>query len=297
VSIKVSIDGDILELKEAGIPVTDRGFLYGDSIYEVVRTYGGRPFLLDEHLVRLARSANQLFIELPGGLEPIAADVEATLRAAGNPESYVRIIVTRGSGPIALDPMTAEGPRRVVIVTPLVPYPQKLYDEGAFVCLVATGRGDSGLLVGAKSGNYLLNVLALGEARRHGAHEAILLDHRGRVTEGATSNVFMVKDGALHTPPLSAGILEGITRRQLFGLAREAGLGVIEREMEPGDLRGGEELFLTSSIREVLPITEAMDAQGERFVVGSGLPGPVTLLLRQKYLQAAGVEREPVRAD
>lgn len=290
---RVSIDGEIRDLDEARVPVTDRGFLYGDSVYEVVRTYGGRPYLLGEHLERLRRSADQLCLALPGGLEPIVRDVEATLRAAGNAESYVRIIVTRGSGPIALDPGTAQGPRRVVIVTPLQPYPEALYREGALVCLVPTGRGDSGLLAGAKSGNYLLNVLALGEAKRHGAHEAILLDHRGRVTEGATSNIFLVQRGGLHTPPLSAGILEGITRRQVFALAREAGREVTQREMQPADLRGADEIFLTSSLREVLPVAQVREAQGALYTVGQGLPGPLTRLLHRNYLRTLGLDPHP----
>lgn len=292
---KVSIDGEIQELDEARVPVTDRGFLYGDSVYEVVRTYGGRPFLLTEHLGRLQRSADQLCLALPGGLEPIARDVEATVRAAQNAESYVRIIVTRGSGPIALDPSTAERPRRVVIVTPLQLYPEALYREGALIRLVATGRGDSGLLAGAKSGNYLLNVLALGEAKRQGAHEAILLDHQGRVTEGATSNIFLVREGGLHTPPLSAGILEGITRRTVFGLAAAARLEVIERELRPADLRSAEEIFLTSSLREVLPVSRVMDVEGALFPVGGGLPGQITRRLHRAYLRVVGID--PPGAD
>ena len=287
---KVSIDGEIRGIDEAGIPVTDRGFLYGDSVYEVVRTYQGRPHLLREHLERLQRSANQLCLSLPGGLEPIVRDVEATVQAAGNAESYVRVIVTRGSGPITLDPGTAERPRRVVIVTPLQLYPEALYREGALVCLVATGRGDSGLLAGAKSGNYLLNVLALGEAKRHGAHEAILLDHQGRVTEGATSNIFLVQGGGLHTPPLHAGILEGITRRSVFALAGAAGLEVIERELRPADLRDTEEIFLTSSLREVLPVSRVMEPASAPYRVGGGLPGPITRQLHRDYLRGVGVE-------
>lgn len=286
-TILVSIDGAILDVAEAAIPVTDRGFLYGDSVYEVVRTYGGKPHLLAEHLDRLGRSADQIGIPLPGGLAPIEGDVLATLGAARNAESYVRIIVTRGSGPIALDPGLADRPRRVVVIAPLVPYPEELYREGALVCLVETGRGDSGLLAGAKSGNYLVNVLALGAARRHGAHEAILLDHLGRITEGASSNIFMLRHGVLVTPPLDAGILEGITRRQVSALARAAGLEVSERPLTPSELREAEEVFLTSSIREVLPVTQVQETSGARWTVGEGTPGAVTRRLHKAYLKAA----------
>jgi branched-chain amino acid aminotransferase len=288
-STQVSIDGEIRSEQQACVPVTDRGFLYGDSIYEVIRTYGGRPYLLEEHLVRLARSAERLAMSLPGGLEPIRADVAATLAVADNPESTIRVIVTRGSGPIQLDPRTAGTPRRVVIVFPFQGHPAALYSEGALIHLVPSGRSDQGIAAGAKSGNYLVNLLALGVAKRHGAHEAILLDHRGRVTEGASSNLFVLRDGGLQTPPLDAGILEGITRRQVFSIARSAGLRVTERPLSPADLRAADEIFLTSTLREIMPVTRVLDERGESFQVGEGVPGSTTRRLHQLYRQAAGV--------
>ncbi len=280
---KVSIDGLIQDEAAAMIPVTDRGFLYGDSVYEVVRTYGGKPFALTEHLDRLHQSAARLSISLPEGLEPISRDIHATLDAAGHPESYVRAIITRGSGPIGLDPGLADRPRRVVIVAPFQPLPALWYDEGVSIHLVVTGRsGGPTLVAGAKSGNYLVNVLALGVARAQGAHEAILVDHDERVTEGATSNLFLVSDGELLTPPLSAGILEGITRHKVFGLAAAAGYPVHEKVIHRRELLSADEIFLTSTLREILPVQRVDDQQ-----VGSGCPGPMSRRLLEEYRVAA----------
>lgn len=284
---KVSIDGLIQDEAAAVIPVTDRGFLYGDSVYEVVRTYGGEPFALAEHLERLQHSAARLAIPLAeppaDGLDPIIRDIHATLAAAGHPESYVRVIITRGSGPMGLDPGLADRPRRVVIVALFQPLPAAYYDDGVPIHLVATGRaGGNILLAGAKSGNYLVNVLALGVAREKGAHEAILLDHDDRVTEGASSNLFLVADGQLLTPPLSAGILEGITRHKVFGLAAKAGFPVTERVIHRSELRLADEVFLTSTLREILPVQRVDDQ-----LVGDGCPGPISRRLLADYRTAA----------
>jgi len=283
VTTKVSIDGLIQDEAEAVIPVTDRGFLYGDSVYEVVRTYRGKPFALAEHLERLEQSAASLDITLHDGLEPITRDLIATLAAAGHAESYVRVIITRGSGPIGLDPGLADHPRRVVIVAPFKPLPAVWYQEGVAIHLVATGRsGAHPLLAGAKSGNYLVNVLALGAARAQGAHEAILLDQDEHVTEGASSNLFLVADGQLHTPPLSAGILEGITRHKVCELASAAGFGVQERVIHRRELDSADEIFLTSTLREILPV-QRVDGQP----VGDQCPGPVSRRLMEDYRAAA----------
>lgn len=297
---KVSINGVIQDEASAVIPVTDRGFLYGDSVYEVVRTYGGEPFALAEHLERLQQSAASLAIPIleppanpgaapPGaapqsdGLAPIIRDIHATLAAAGHPESYVRVIITRGSGPMGLDPGLADCPRRVVIVAPFQPLPAAWYAEGVPIHLVPTGRaGGHTLLAGAKSGNYLVNVLALGVARDQGAHEALLVDHDDHVTEGASSNLFVVAGGQLLTPPLSAGILEGITRHKVCDLAAEAGYPVTERAIHRRELRRADEIFLTSTLREILPVQRLDD-----HTVGDGRPGPITRRLLADYRAAA----------
>jgi branched-chain amino acid aminotransferase len=269
---KIAIDGAIHDDVTAKISVLDRGFLYGDSVYEVVRTYTGVPFALEEHLERLERSADLLSILLPLGREALVREIEEVLAAAGNAESYVRVIITRGGGPIGLDPALATAPCRVVIVTELHALPEELYERGASILLVAGGRAAEGAVpMGAKSGNYLVNIMALGAARRKGAQEAVLLDAGGRITEGASSNIFAFVQSRLCTPPLSVGILEGITRRKIVALANQIGLEIEERELRPEDLRRAAEIFLTGTIREVLPVTRVDDWR-----VGDGRPGPVT---------------------
>ena len=275
----VAVDGVLADGANARISVLDRGFLYGDSVYEVVRTYRGRAFLLDEHLARLERSASLLGIPLPLPLRAQGDEIARVLAAATNAESYIRVIITRGNGPIGLDPALATNPTRVVIVTELQGFPAELYERGAAICLVPAGRSAaSAIPQGAKSGNYLVNIMALGVARRRGAHEAVMLDAAGLITEGASSNVFVVSAGALHTPPLHSGILEGITRRKVIELARSAGIEVRERELTPSDLKQADEVFLTSTLREILPVTTI---DGER--VAGGAPGPTTQRLRDLY--------------
>lgn len=288
----VCIDGLVVPEAEARVPVTDRGFLYGDSVYEVIRTYGGRPYLLSEHLERLRRSAVRIRIPLDGGLSAVQEDIRRTLAATENLESYIRVVVTRGSGPVTLDPSTASSPRRVVMVGALPRFPEAMYEEGVTVCLVSSGRSHCGVLAGAKSGNYLVNVLALEEARRKGAHEAILLDVDGRMTEGASSNLFLVRAGSLVTPPLDAGILEGITRRQVCRLAQSIGLSVQEQSIVPDDLAGAQEAFLTSTLREVLPIRKALLPGGEEVLLGGGRPGAITRDLMRAFRAGASSDTE-----
>ena len=189
-----SIDGVIHAPDEAKVSVYDRGFLYGDSVFETVRTYAGEPFALDEHITRLERSARRVGITLPIAPADLAMEVRLALRAARNAESSARIMITRGSGPVGLDPALAGTPLRVILVEPLAVPAASLYRDGARVITVRTERaGDAAH--GAKVGNYLASLLALQRARIAGAHEALILDAGGRVVEGTTSNVFLVRAG------------------------------------------------------------------------------------------------------
>lgn len=280
----VEIDGRVVKGEEARVSVFDRGFLYGDSVYETLRTYGGRPFLLDEHLERLARSAEALFLPVPGGLEGVREAVERVLQAGGTFESQLRIVVTRGAEPglVDLDPSTAGSGTRVVIRRPLIPLPDRLYEEGVVVALVRVVRiGPPALDPRVKSGNYLNNLLALHEARQLGAFECLMPNQQGHVTEGSTSNIFFVFDGALHTPALSCGLLDGITRSLVLTLARELGLEVVEREILPEEIPEAEECFLTSSLKEVLPVRRVLDPDGR--TLWEAAPGPVARALLTEY--------------
>jgi branched-chain amino acid aminotransferase len=279
-SIRVHVDGHICLPEEAKVSVFDRGFLYGDSVYETIGTVRGRLFALSDHLDRLERSARGLSLRLPPRAT-IEQAIHDTVAAAGNAESRVRVMVTRGSGKLDLDPASAGEPRLVVIVQPLAGPTRQMYDEGVAVAIVSVTRNLPGAIDPAiKSGNYLNNVLALGEARqRPGVHEAILLSAAGSVAEGASSNVFAVVGGTLRTPALSVGILAGVTRDKVMGLAREAGIAVAEVEfMSPDELRAAGEVFLTSAARGVLPVREV-----DGHPVGPGVPGPVTRRLMGLY--------------
>lgn len=284
----VSKDGVLLRPEDAVVSVYDRGFLYGDSVFETIRTYGGRPFALEEHLGRLTRSAERVGIVPPVDEATFAREIALALAAVENAESTVRVMLTRGTGPLGLDPNLALTPLRVMLIEPLVPLPAALYREGVAVITHRTERAADDA-PGAKVGNYLGGLLALRAAKAVGAHEAILLDARGGVIEGTTSNLFALTGKALRTPPESAGILAGITRAWILDAGRTLGLDVREEPLRPEDLHAADELFLTSTLREVLPIVK-LDGR----VVGDGTPGPVTRALHRVFRDRAGLGGRPL---
>jgi branched-chain amino acid aminotransferase len=277
----VCLDGALTRPENAVISVFDRGFLYGDSVYEVLRTYRGVPFLLEPHLARLSESARRIGMgAMP--VRELSAETLATHRAANNLDSYLRLIVTRGGGKIGLDPALAEQPRRIVIaqdVEEMRP-PARLYEDGCEVSLVGVRRNlREAVDPAAKTGNYLNSVMALAEARGKGAYEAIMLDHRDMITEGASSNIFVVIGGVLITPALEVGILKGVTRGVVLELAARAQIRVLEAPLTPSVLaESADEAFLTSSIREIVPVTK-VDGRP----LGSGRVGPVTQRLRELF--------------
>lgn len=284
----VSIGGVVTDGDEARVSVFDRGFLYGDSVFEVYRTYGGVPFAESEHLERLARSGARLMIPMPVSIETLSAEVRATLDAAGEGEWYVRVVVTRGSGPLSYDPSTATAPLRVIIVAPVSVPPAEHYERGIAVSILEASRPtDDERAAGAKASNYLANLLAVHEAKQEGSQEALVLGRNGQILEGASSNIFIVKDEVLRTPEPQPGILVGITRATVLATAAEAGIRVEEAEVRPEDLYGADEAFLTSSIREVMPVVTA-----DGRTIGSGAPGAVTKRLHEGYLKAVARETE-----
>lgn len=277
--IRVFINGSISPPEGARVSVFDRGFLYGDSVYETLRTVRGQPLDLDDHLQRLERSARRIAIRLPRSPREITEAVLETLEAAGNAESYIRIIVTRGEGEIDLDPAAARGGSVIVIVKPLkLPLPE-YFERGVAVRVVHVRRNSRDAVDPAiKSGNYLNNILALIEARQFGAYEAILCDAEGAIAEGSTSNIFAVSAGIVRTPPLDVGLLEGITRQKVLGLCQQHGIATQETRIRPEDLRNAEEAFLTGSVRGVLPITRVDEQE-----VATGQPGPITRRIMALY--------------
>lgn len=285
-AVKVFIDGTVHDPEAASVSVFDRGFLYGDSVYEVMRTSGGQPVDYQPHIARLYRSANLLALQVPAR-DDVAEAVTRTLRAANNPESYIRIMVTRGSGEIGLDIDLANKPTLIVIVKPLRLPPEAAYSRGIALRIVGVQRTSKRAVDPAvKSGNYLNNIMALREARKHGADEGLMCDHEGRVVEGSTSNLFVVRAGRVTTPGRDVDLLQGITRARVIQLARESGLSVEEEPLSPAQVRAADEVFITSSIRGVIPARQVDDA-----VLGSA-PGPVTARIMELY---AGYLRAALR--
>ena len=268
----VNAHGVISSPEEARVPAMDHGFLYGDSVYEVVRTLDGRPVAWPEHYDRLRASAAALYMELPWTRAEIGGRIRETIAATGLPECTVRIVVTRGPGPMSLLPDGCDGPRLVIYVLPLRLPPPEHREHGIEVSIPSRLRNDRRALApSAKTGNYLNNLLALVEARRAGGVDAVMVNARGDVTEGTTSNVFWVRGGVVRTASLECGILSGITRLHLMRDMRRAGLPLEEGAYPLDDLTGADEAFLTGTVRGVTPVVRI---DGEP--VGDGRPGPVT---------------------
>jgi branched-chain amino acid aminotransferase len=265
------IDGVIRPLEQATVSVLDRGFLYGDSVFETIRTYDGIPHALGEHLERLERSAALVHIELPVPRAVLAREIEESVRGAANEESYIRVMVTRGSGELGLDPSLAGRGLRVIVVTPLAAPSASLYVSGIGAITHVTRRAaDATPAAGAKIGNYLVSILAIREAKARGAAEALIVDADGRIVEGATSNVFFVRGETLVTPPEALGILPGITRGAVLAVAARLGIGVDFRAPSVAEVGTFDELFITSSIRELLAVVRLDGAE-----VSGGTPGPI----------------------
>lgn len=275
----VLIDGELTDASSAAVPVLDRGFLYGDGAFEVLRTYGGRPFAVDPHLARLRRSCERLSIPLDVDDARLTSEIRRGLEAGGNAESYVRIMITRGVTEMGLAVPEELKPRRVVVVLPLKPQPRALYEDGVEVATVVGGRaldGTSG--AGAKASNYLPNVLSLTSARARGGYEAISVGPGGELLEGSTSNLFLVRDGELLTPSVELGILDGITRSVVLEAARELAIPVGEGLLYPPDLYSADEAFITSSLREVVPVVRA-----DGVTLGDGRPGALTKRVHEAF--------------
>jgi branched-chain amino acid aminotransferase len=295
---RVWVDGRVTPPEDARVPALDRGFLYGDSVYEVLWWHRGVPIQERDHLDRLAESARRIYLDLGGPVERFSAAVRETVRAAEvgpDEDAYVRLVVTRGAGPLGLR-FPASGtplaPTVVVIVAPADRPDDAAWERGISVSLVERRRVPRRALdPGAKTGNYMNNVLALHEANLAGADDAVMLNDRGEVTEGTTANVYAVRGGAVATPPLDAGILRGTTRTRVLALCRREGVPVEERALLPRDLVGADEVFLSSSVRGVVAV-----ARIDGRPVGAGAPGPLTRRVRALFEREADAEAASARA-
>ena len=274
-AIRIWMDGTIHD-EQASVSVFDRGFLYGDSVYEVTRTSGGVPVDWDRHMQRLTRSALALSLQIPEQTFLHSATRE-TLLEAQNPESYIRWMVTRGSGEIGLDLSLAGKPRLVIMIKPLKLLSSQVYKRGLRAAWVSVkwGRAVDPMV---KSGNYLTNILALAEAQKKGCEEAILCSPQGHVLEATTSNVFCVHGNHITTPALGSGLLDGITRGRIIELLRDIDIQVAEKELYKEDFVSADEVFATSSVRGVMPIVAIDDRP-----IGKGIPGLTSCRVHETY--------------
>lgn len=272
-----SVNGLITPAAEARVSILDNGFCFGDSVYETLRTYRGRPFHLDRHLLRLRASASRLGIDIPLRDEVLAQRLDLLLARAQNEESNIRIIVSRGEGDLSYRFDRVQGPTVVLVAKPYEPYPDSYYSEGVPVIISTVRRNHPSALDPAiKSCNLLNNILAVREGQAKGAMEPLLLNAAGELAEGAGSNLFIVRGGQALTPPLSAGILAGVTRAAVIAIGPGLGIPAREEVLRPEDLFAAQEAFLTSTLKEVMPI-RSVDGRA----IGEGRPGPATLRLLQ----------------
>lgn len=286
-----AVDGVVTPLDEAKVPVMDRGFLYGDSIYEVFRTYQGVPLFFDEHWQRFANSARLIRLDLCDVREPLTADIRTAIAASGAPalrkDVYVRYMVTRGAGPLDLLPRRDATLRRVVIVKEVPKWNPAHYTGGATVAIVETRRNPHEALdPNIKGGNYLNNILGVVEAHAAGADDCIMLSDEGLVTEASNSNVFFVIDGAIVTPSQKAANLRGLTKAAIHGACKANGIPTEETEITARDAMRATECFLTSATREVMPVAVLLGPKGKRreFPPGGG----------ELTRRVAGVYREAI---
>lgn len=256
----IFLNGGVVEEAAACISVYDRGFLYGDGIYETMRSYDGVVFMLDRHLERLRHSASLIKLTCPGR-EFLRHAAYETVRSNRLSDAYVRITVSRGRGPIGLDFRLCKEPTVVVIAEKFNEYPAQYYERGTELILAKTRRNlVEAVDPGIKSLNFLNNILAKAEAVERGAYEAIMLNKDGYIAEGAVSNIFFARNGRLCTPSRQTGILEGITREVVIGIAKKDGIEVEEGMFRPADIFLSEEVFLTNTTGEIMPVSRLEDA-------------------------------------
>ena len=284
----VYINGELVPESEAKISVFDHGFLYGDGVFEGIRAYRGVVFKLREHIERLYDSAKFLRIEIPMSKEDLMEAILETVRRNGSSDCYIRVVVTRGVGDLGLDPRKCKKPSIIIIARPMAP----LLGKRAVSLIISSVRRDGVDATNhqAKSLNYLNNILAKLEAINAGADDAVMLDSRGFVSEATGENIFIVKDERIMTPPPTSGILSGITRDCVIELARRLGYEVVERELTPFELLTADEVFLTGTAAEIVPVESV---NGRK--IGERVPGPVTERLIREFEKLKGDPSQGVK--
>ncbi|MFB9324330.1 aminotransferase class IV [Paenibacillus aurantiacus] len=284
--MKIGWNGSIIHAEEAVIPVYDHGFLYGVGLFETFRTYGGRPYLLERHLDRLAEGCRELGIRYEIELDVMRAWLADVMVSNSLDEAYVRLTVTAGEAGLGLPQHDYESPNALLLVKPLPEMSERLYEEGKELALLSTRRNTPEGAIRFKSLHYMNNILAKRELRGSGAAanaEGLMLTREGWLSEGIVSNLFFVKDGMVHTPSIDTGILPGITRARVMELATGAGFSVREGHYTWEELTHAQEIWVTNSIQEIVPISTLRAGDGQRMRVGGGTAGPVATMLLQTY--------------
>ncbi|MEM9345104.1 MAG: branched-chain-amino-acid transaminase [Planctomycetota bacterium] len=280
---QVWLDGALVPAEQATVNVMDHGVLYGDGVFEGIRSYSGRVLKLKTHLDRFFESAKAIRMDLPYSADELATAVRETLAANGRADGYIRLAATRGVGSMGLNPFLSPTPSVFVITCELKMYPQELYDNGMKVITSSVIRNHpAALSPRIKSNNYLNNILAKIEAIDAGCLEAVMLNTQGNVAECTGDNIFIAKRGRLLTPPLHAGILEGITRNIVIDLAKQHGIEVVETDLTKHDLYTADEMLLTGTGAEVIAVTE-IDGRKIGYGDGEGKPGPLTVKLNKAF--------------
>jgi branched-chain amino acid aminotransferase len=278
-SFKVYINGTLYSKEDAKISVYDHGLLYGDGVFEGIRSYGGKVFRMQAHLDRLWYSAKAILLTIPMTKEEMARAIEETLSANGIQDGYIRVVVTRGAGTLGLDPNRCSHPQVIIITDYVSLYPEELYRNGLEIVTVSVARNHpAALSPRVKSLNYLNNILAKIEGQQAGCVEALMLNHKGEVAECTGDNIFLVSDGTLLTPSMESGILEGITRDAVIEIACAAGIVVRELPLTKHDVYVADECFLTGTAAELIPVVK-VDSR----TIGSGVPGLITRDLSERF--------------
>lgn len=277
--MKVFLNGRLVDKEDAKITVFDHGLLYGDGVFEGIRSYGGLVFKLNEHLDRLFESAELIELTIPMSKEELTEAIVETLKVNKLQDAYIRLVITRGVGDLGLDPRKCNSPTVFIITDKIVLYPKEYYENGLEIVIAKTKRNiKDALSPQMKSLNYLNNILAKIEAIRANVEEAIMLNQDGYVTECTGDNIFIVRKGSLITPPADVGILKGVTRLAVMNLAKKDGIPVKEEMVRPEDLYAADECFLTGTAAEIVPVTK-IDGN----VIGSGRLGRITSKLLEAF--------------
>lgn len=280
-ALQIYISGKYYDKENAKVSVYDHGLLYGDGVFEGMRSYSGKVFRMEQHLDRLWDSAKAIWLTIPMTKQAMADAVNDTLKLNGITDGYIRLVVTRGAGSLGLDPTKTSDPQIIIITDHIQLYPKEMYENGLAIITASTIRNHSAALSPRiKSLNYLNNIMAKIEGLQAGCVEALMLNAKGEVAECTGDNIFLIKRGKLLTPSNDAGILEGITREAVIEIAQKAGIEVHQIPLTKHDVYVADEVFLTGSAAEIIPVIK-VDSR----IIGEGKPGPITKDLTKRFHQ------------